>query len=179
MDKKIKDLINNSTTGSQLRDNSNNKKYGGGKSKVILYKDLFKYGNLTNLFKDFDIIFILYEWANKIGHWVVLIKTGNYIEFYDSYSYEADNQFKFIPAHFHYKPILTKMLANSNPKFSLNYNNYKFQKSGNVATCGRHCLVRAWFKDMNIDDYKGMLDYIKKNTGYDYDEIVTIMTQNI
>ena len=32
---------------------------------------------------------------------------------------------------------------------------------------------------MNIDDYKGMLDYIKENTGYDYDTIVTILTQNI
>ena len=179
MDKKIKDLIYNSTTGSQLKDNSNNKKYGGGKSKVILYKDLFNYGNLTNLFKDANIVFILYEWANKIGHWVLLIKTGNYIEFFDSYSYEADNQFEFIPPQFHYKPILTKLLANSNPKFSLNYNNYKFQKSGDVATCGRHCLVRAWFKNMNIDDYKGMLDYIKENTGYDYDTIVTILTQNI
>lgn len=32
------------------------------------------------------------------------------------------------------------------------------------------------FKDMNIDEYKNMLDYLKKKTGYNYDEIVYHLT---
>lgn len=179
MNKKNKELLYNSTSGSQLKYNSFNEKYGGGKSDVILYKELFGYGNLTNVFKNGDIVFILYEWENKVGHWVVLFKTNNYIEFFDSYDYAPDEEFKFIPAQFHYKPILTKLLANSNNKYSLNYNNYKFQKGGDIATCGRHCLVRSWFKNLTIDQYKDMMDYIKENTGYSYDEIVVILTQNI
>ena len=49
-------------------------------------------------------------------------------------------------------PYLLKELYDSG--FRIYYNEYPHQASKNgISTCGRHCIVRSCFLDMDTDDY--------------------------
>ena len=58
--------------------------------KIILYKHLFKYSNINELFNESNNIIILYEWADGFGHWVAFFKNKNYIEFFEPYGTPPD-----------------------------------------------------------------------------------------
>lgn len=151
-----------------------------GKAKIILYPDLYKYKNLEELLAPHGAIFLLYEYERFIGHWCLIFKQGNTIEHFDSYNYKPDQEFEFIPEYFRevnnmLYPQLTKMLYDSGK--DIHYNNFKLQSEGaNIATCGRHVLNRLKYKEMDIDDYYKMMNFIKKKTGLTFDEIVYELT---
>lgn len=151
-----------------------------GKAKVVLYPELKKYKDLDDLFGNVDCIFLLYEFERSYGHWTMTFRNGNNVEHFDSYNYKPDDEFNFIPEYFRkindmMYPQLTKLLHDS--KYNIHYNNYKLQsKSDNIATCGRHCIVRYWFKDLDIDKYYQMLKYIRKKTDYTFDEVMVCLT---
>lgn len=158
------------------------------KAEIIIYPDLLKYKTIDEVFKNKDVVFLLYTYKkdpNFYGHWTVLIKypDNKTIEFYDPYNYKMDDELKFVPNAFKKKynmlfPYLTKLLYNS--KYKIEYNNYKFQaKAKDINTCGRHVLIRAVLRDINIDEYYKLMKYLKKETGLNYDELVTYLTREI
>jgi hypothetical protein len=155
-----------------------------GKVNIILYPDIHKYTSIDQLLDNHDACIILYESKPNYGHWTALTRHGDKIEFFNSYGGDKtglpDASLGLINPKFREKsnqviPHL-KMLMFKSP-YELNYNEFQFQKKDyNVKTCGRHCVVRCFYKNMNIYEYKDYLDNLCNHFDTDYDGIVTIMT---
>lgn len=153
----------------------------GCKSKIVVYPDLYKYKNIDDLLAPHGVVFLLYEYEPNTGHWTMVFRQGDTIEHFDSYSFKPDREFEFISDDFRKEnkmnyPQLTKLLYDSGQ--DIHYNNFSLQaENRGVATCGRHCLVRLRFKDMNIYEYYELMKFLTKKTGYSVDELVTILTE--
>lgn len=147
--------------------------------KVIKVPDLYLFKDLDDLFEDKQGVVLLYEFKPRYGHWTLLTKLPHEklksCEFFDSYGYFPDDELKYIDKHYREiskqtKTQLNRLMQNSFNNYKLHYNNYQFQEhDNNIATCGRHCLLRFAFRGLNIDEYKDLLDSFDKN----YDELVT------
>jgi hypothetical protein len=166
-----------SLSGADLLANS------GGKGKIVLYPQLKKYKTLDELLGADGVVFLLYEFKKGYGHWGLLFRQGETVEWFDSYSYKPDGEFSFIPVDFRkindmMYPMLTKLLYESGQP--IHYNNYKMQSANNnITTCGRWVLVRWRFRGLDIDDFYKMFKHIRKASGLSFDEIVYAMTAGI
>ena len=151
----IEDEIQRPLSGEEMKQTAINM---GLNVKIILYNNLYKYNTIDELFISCKNIIILYRWADKMGHWVALFKSGDYIEFFEPYGTPPDALKKQINKSFlktsGQQPDYIKKLLLTYDNKNINYNNYKLQKKGDINTCGRHCLVRLMFSDYNIDEYK-------------------------
>lgn len=149
------------------------------KVNVVIYKDLKKFKSIDQLLEPYNCCIILYESKPKFGHWCSIIKYGNNIEYFNPYGGDIDNSLDNIDNNFKKNsnqdyPYLSKLFVDSN--YNLHFNEFKFQKrNNNVNTCGRHCVVRCYFKNYDIYEYKDILDELKGNM--DYDDIVVILTE--
>lgn len=121
---------------------------------------------------------ILYEATPYNGHWAMLHKTINdkgkpVIEFFDSYGMKPDEAIKVM--NLKDQPDIARFLLDSGK--NIVYNEFPFQKVGEgINTCGRHCLVRYKLRKYSIEEYHRRMKKLAKNTGFDYDEIVSILT---
>jgi hypothetical protein len=159
------------------------------KSKFVPSTKLYNFNTLEELLSPHDCILILYLSKPDFGHWCCMFKHSasqsnkqNYIEFFDSYGVLPDGELKYISLDFkkehHMIHANIKRLITASPLFKLgdiNYNNYHLQSTNNtVATCGRHCTIRLINKNIDINEYKDLLDYYKSdNQNFDY--IVTLI----
>jgi hypothetical protein len=151
------------------------------KCNIILYPDLYKYKDINEILNPYNCCIILYEARQNYGHWCALIKTNNEsIEFFNPYGGFPDKSLDHISMKFRIKsnqflPYLSMLMYKST--YNLYYNEYQFQiKDYDIKTCGRHCVVRALCKDLNIYEYKDLLDKLCKKMRTNYDGIVTILT---
>ena len=63
--------------------------------------------------------------------------------------------------------------------YTLDYNKKKFQKmDNNMNTCGRWCIVfqSKSIQGYSLKEFQLWMDKKKRRTGYNYDEIVTLLT---
>jgi hypothetical protein len=149
---------------------------------IITYPDLYKYDSIQEIFDQnrTDCIIMLYETAPNYGHWTMLMDRPDRITFFDAYNNEPDEQFNFISEEFKNQNdmdngYLLQLLLDSDKE--IHYNNHRLQsKSKHIATCGRHCIVRYKYKNLDDDTYYDMMDYVAENTDFTTDEIVTIKT---
>ncbi len=132
---------------------------------VILYSEL---KNMTPL----DVLSklplaILYQSTETTGHWTLLLQHYDGIEFFDPYGYKPDQEFSFLKyKQPHYIAKLLYILHLNNHK--IHYNEYQFQKMmPGINTCGRHIINRMYYRNMNIDQYKNIMDRVAYNGDYD------------
>jgi hypothetical protein len=151
------------------------------RANIALYPDLYKYRNIDDLLGPYGAVVLLFESEPKYGHWVCIFKRdSNTIEFFNPYGGYPDDSLLQINKEFRKQsgqiyPILSILLLES--PYYLTYNEFQFQKHGmNVKTCGRHCIVRLLFRNLDLYDYHDMLDKIKNEYELSYDEIVTLLT---
>lgn len=151
-----------------------------GQANIVTYPELINYNRIDDVLGPTGAAFILFETEPRYGHWVALMKRGNTIEYFDPYGGIIDGTLDYIPRDFQKqsnqdKTYLTKLLLDS--PYEIEYNEFPFQKQGDkIKTCGRHSAVRLLLKDLDIYEYKDFLDIIRKQTGLDYDKIVTLLT---
>lgn len=157
------------------------------KVKIVLYPDLHNFNSIDELLSPYGCCILLYEAKKNYGHWTAIIKRGRSIEFFNSYGGDKSGlpdasldlinpQFRVISNQIF--PYL-KMLMYDSP-YELNYNEFPFQQHGqNIRTCGRHCVVRCLCRNMNIYQYKDLLDELCRHFRTDYDGVVTILTSKI
>lgn len=151
-----------------------------GKANVIIYPKLNEYSTIDEVLGPYNACILLFEAKPKYGHWVCLMKRDNIIEFFNSYGGFPDDSLDKIPLQFRKKtgqeyPLLSLLLLNS--PYELEYNEFSFQKKNkNIKTCGRHSVVRLLLKELDIYQYKYLLDMLCKKTGLNYDELVTLIT---
>jgi hypothetical protein len=152
---------------------------------IITYSQLDDYKTIEELLpNNYDYKIILIEESKNNGHWVLLTRYGNVIEYFNSYgaapSYEIDlldNQ-RNIELDQDDK-YLNKLLTLGLDKFKIIYNKKRFQKlEDGINTCGRHCILRLLmllnFK-MDLERYIEYMENLKKKFKMDYDQLVSMI----
>lgn len=149
--------------------------------KVMKYTDLMNYEKLEDIFEpSIPGVLLLYETKHNTGHWIMLIKYSDRIEFFDSYAMLPDDQLKFTPKQFKEDngmdvPVLTWLMLHSS--YPIEYNHNKFQRwSKNVGTCGRWCGFRYKFMDKSLDEFIEMFKIFPKRK---LDETVVALTSEV
>lgn len=137
--------------------------------KVMKYSDLGDYERLEDIFEPgIPGVLLLYETKLNTGHWCMLIKHKDRIEFFDSYAMLPDDQIKFTPKAFRSEggmdiPVLSWLMLYS--KYPIEYNHNQFQKwSDKIGTCGRWAGFRYKLMDVPLDDFIEMFSKIGKNS---------------
>ena len=82
-----------------------NKAVGPDSYDILLYKDLYKYDSIDELFLEDDLRIILIESKPNQGHWVSLIKDGDTFIYFDSYGKSPDYWIQFL------KPFYRNLLG--------------------------------------------------------------------
>lgn len=150
-------------------------------AKIIRYTDLKKYKTLKQLLpKKKDFAIILYQNSEYEGHWTLIAKDGDYIEYFDSYGKKIDEPLNWITKKENndlgiYEPYLSNLVKGAGKK--LYYNDKQFQHSNNdINTCGRWCLWRLmnlFENGRDIGDFKKLMETLKKKLKCPYDDIVS------
>lgn len=145
---------------------------GRDKIRVVLYHELEKMNSIDELFNGLPMVALLYNSEKQIGHWVLLIRRGKTtIEHYDSYRKPVDDSFIQREG----KVDLTRILYNSGVK-KVVFNHRKMQKlAKDIATCGRHLIVRALLYRTPLKSYLKEI----KETGIDPDKLVYGITRHL
>jgi len=152
-------------------------KVAGFAVQLFKYSDLLRYDSIDQVLNNrFKAILLLYEFdftdGNSSGHWAVLFKNKDGINYFNSFGYIPDDfssdtipqdlRERFGQAQRHLSYLLSKTNA------ELNYNEYIVQDD-KANTCGRWCGYRlrqrnkslyefvepfkkAYEQDINIDD---------------------------
>jgi len=61
--------------------------------------------------------------------------------------------------------------------YRINYNDKQFQADGtDIATCGRHCVVRLWKRNLSSGKYKEFIEKLCKKYKLTPDEVVLQLT---
>ena len=134
--------------------------------------------------KSWKIILIEHEYNS--GHWTLLLRYNNTIEWFNSYGSFPSRELDFIPHHQnaqldqdikHLNILLTQAL----PKFNIIYNKRKLQKLENgVNTCGKWIILRIIMMEkynMDLQQFLSFIDQLKKQFKFSSDELVTLLIQ--
>lgn len=159
-----------------------------GKVSVISYKDLANYKTIEDVLKPYGRTVILFEFKKNSGHWTCIFyvkKHGkiDHIEYFDSYGLTIGEPIKWVPYAFkkvsnQYQYIILGLLEKS--KYPVYFNQYKLQSHGdNIATCGRHCIVRMLNNNMDENEYYKEIKKESKKNNMSIDRYVTELTKTI
>ena len=123
---------------------------------LIRYEQLADYKTIDEIFRN-DACIILQQQTRSYGHWVILTRHHNLIEYFCSYGSYPDELFdKFAYQKKYCDKYLSILLANYLAKGSgvLRYSPYRLQKSSlRTQTCGRWCAMRYFFKSIPIKQF--------------------------
>ena len=150
-------------------------------TKIFKYPDLEDMNSIDEIFDDQGRAVMLFLTKDEnTGHWISLHKKENIIYYFDPYGYDVDEEKEFIPDYKleelnQEQPFLMDLFKKS--KYKVYSNQYEFQNRNakNVNTCGRHCVVRLIYKNLDLDDYFDMI----KSSGYTPDNFVSKLTYKI
>ena len=116
-----------------------------------------------------------------MGHYVALVKNDDNrtIYFMDSYGKKPDvgQKPKDDPQDLYdeRQNTLIKLLLESG--YNVDYSPYKFQSIAdkNIATCGRHALMRSNHPELNTEEYHNLMKSLKDKFNMPYDDIVSYL----
>jgi hypothetical protein len=147
---------------------------------IFTYPYLKQVKDIDEIFDPYGRAMMLYLTENEnTGHWVCLIRRPDEIEFFDPYGEPIDKQLTWNGKGKRMeleqdRPLLSKLLREKG--LPVIYNKTKFQKvDDDIATCGRHCVIRLLFKDKTLPQYGEMI----KKSGMTPDEFVTRTTYDL
>ena len=149
----------------------------GNGISIITYPDLGKMNSIDEAFDSKGRCIMLYLTESETsGHWVCMLKKRGSIEFFDPYGEPPDKPLTTLSdeqreALGEGEPLLTEMLrASGKPVY---YNTHGFQKDrADVATCGRHSVVRCLYAPYTLEKYKACID----KSGMSPDNFVSALT---
>lgn len=151
---------------------------------IISYDKLKGYNYIEDLLPNPDsYCFLLYTSSVNSGHWTLLSRMGDEIEYFDPYGGNPDAPLHWINAEKRRQlgedtPFLSLLLDGT--KKPVVYNPFDYQsKQEEVATCGRHCCFRLKTilnHSMDLAEYYKMMRQLKRTYQLTYD---TIVSENI
>lgn len=150
-------------------------------ARYIKYSELKNYRSITDLLpKNGSFFFLLYEHKPNVGHWVLLTRYENKIEYFDSYGLEPCKPLSWN------RPQTNAMLGQATPYLSallksselpVVINRTQFQsKKNDSSTCGAWDVLRQLSieKDgSSLAKFTEKIDTLKKKYGLSGDEIVS------
>ena len=144
-------------------------KYG----RILLYKDLDKYSSIEQLLpgpKSFAVIYVAVNRMNETGHWVVVLRNGQRIYFFDSFGFRPDRHLKWTKKQLRKslgqdEPHLSQLLNDAlKKKFNVTFDENGYQ-SKNSDTCGRWVVARVKHLFNHPDgDERSFYIFVKKQT---------------
>ena len=145
-------------------------------ARLMMYKELKGIDDIEILLTTHKSYFIiLYPVQSESnGHWVVLTRFNDVIEYLDSYGNEPD--FPLTWYNKQIEPYLTNLLNKT--KLEVVYNTIDFQdkKDDKMATCGAFVVFRVLTMlelNANLEQNNALLKKLKKDSnGKSYDDIV-------
>ena len=142
---------------------------------IVLYNEL-KDMTPDDVLKNIPMA-ILYQETPNCGHWTLLHKTPEGIEFFDPYGIIVDGEFKDLSwQQPHY---LARLLYDLSKRVRINYSPYKLQKrKAGVNTCGRWTILRSLFSDWTIDEFAKVVMAVSKVMGIIPDQLSVMAFKN-
>jgi len=141
------------------------KNYMNNDCLILPYEKLDEYKDINDVFNESNYVFLLYPITENYGHWVLLMRTGRRIEFFDSYGIFTDQEYKFgvkrTPKY------LSMLLIKSNPKYKLYYNEKRFQE-WNTNYCGYYCVIRALNSNKSLKEFQNILSNVSDPSFFVY-----------
>jgi hypothetical protein len=166
-------------------DDTQMKKLCGQDTKIILNGELSKYDNIEQILPKATDCFMLLYGPPSQGHWVLVARYGNTIEYFNSYGGEygsIDECTRWYANMPEEKlegggtPYLNGLLEKSKDNFEILYNVYPFQDLNNmsISTCGRWCALRwrAIQDGISLPDFIKIVKQVRLMTGMTNDQIV-------
>ena len=154
---------------------------------ILKYSDLANYNSIQQLLprnKSWKIILIEHEYNS--GHWTLLLRYNNTIEWFNSYGSFPSEELDYISQYKnaqldqqvkHLNILLTQAL----PKFNIIYNKRKLQQLENgINTCGKWVILRIIMMEkynMDLAQFLQFVDKLKKLYKISSDELVTLLIQ--
>lgn len=141
--------------------------------RTILYRDLATLHELPPL-----PLAILYETEPGFGHWVGLLETPEGIEHFDSYGLRPDSELRWIPKKYKAafnsgSPHLVRLLLNDGRP--VNFSEYRLQRGGGIATCGRWVVARCKNSTLTAQQFAKGMRGLAKEMGITPDTLTTLM----
>jgi hypothetical protein len=157
----------------------------GPGTRIVLNGDLSKYDNIEQLLPTKMGCFILLYGPPGQGHWVLVARYDDTIEYFNSYGGdyggidECTEWYENMPEE---KlegggtPYLSRILEKDKHKFVILYNTYPFQdlRNMNISTCGRWCVLRwrAIQDGISLQNFIKIIKDVKHMTGMTNDQMV-------
>ena len=148
-----------------------------GNTRIIFYEDLNRINDLIPLLDKSSLV-ILYKSKPDYGHWTALIETPEGIEYFDSYGELPESAKKNVNKQFlkqtnQYVNVLANLLYKASSHYPINFNDHKLQKEGkNIATCGKHVVMRILNRNLTTDEYNKLLRKFSKKNKMTTDEAI-------
>lgn len=151
-------------------------------AKIITYPELSKYETIEQLLpKNKDYVIILYLQRENDGHWTAVYNDDNVINFFCSYGSSPSTPLNWTSPE--QKIILNQQIPYldillSKTKKNVLYNPIDYQNKNNndIATCGRHIVMRilTFLKHhMDLNQYLKFMNKLRKVEKKTYDEVVS------
>ena len=147
------------------------------KCKLVKYNDLKKYKTIEKLLpKHKSYFLLLYPVQSETnGHWTVLTRYDNTIEYSDSYGLCPDFPLSWSKYRENEKH-LSKLLNNTKLRIHYNTTSFQSKKDEEISTCGAYCVFRVLTLleyNANLKQNNLMLETLKNTSeGLSYDDIV-------
>ncbi len=136
---------------------------------VITYSDLSNFTS-QNLLKSLPLV-VLYQTTENRGHWILLHKFKDGVEFFDPYSFKPDTEFKLIRPEMQQNHHLATLLYDLN--VPIYYNHLRFQEfSPGINTCGRWVILRNMFSSVPLETFYTALTSLAQDFGQTLDQLV-------
>lgn len=144
---------------------------------IVKYNDLAKYNSIDEVLQGKPTVILFELTENNTGHWICLFKNGDTVYFFDSYGKPIESQKKHMSKQFFRSAnYLSKMLKQS--PYKVDYNAQPYQEvNPEVASCGRHCIVRLKCMDLNDLEYKQVMSDACKEMNMSSDQVVLELTK--
>lgn len=139
--------------------------------RFLLYDELSKFKSLDDLL-DLGAVIVLLEIetkkAPKVGHFILLLNQGDYIEHFDSYGLDMDEELAFT-----HERHLTNLFRPEKYRRIINNSKRLQMFREDVNTCGRWCVARYLLRRLRLDRFIELFTHLQPQTP---DEMVTVMT---
>ena len=175
---------------AEFTSDSDIKDYLGCKTVIKTYSEIQDIVNINKLIPGkVGSCVLLIESEENSGHWVMISKYKNVIEFFNSYGQAPGEEVKIIPEYINKKLDQSPMdirdilnYASSKQGKNVIYNKVKLQKiSNDIGTCGKHIILRSiMLKNFGMDlpKYLRFVDEMCKGLGnITPDGLVTLMVE--
>jgi hypothetical protein len=156
-----------------------NKNIKGSKPapKIVLYDEVIKTKSLDALFGNSNNLVVFYPGRQTnggvFGHYVALFRNPktNTVFFYDSYGGMPDvGQKRFSDPDLYNEKNNTLIRLFLDSGYNVDYNQYKHQKVGPIATCGRWSLLRNKFSELNNEQFNDLVKHASQKYNITPDE---------